>query len=183
VLIDLSLHLAEDNPFVEGPSVARLGHTGTHLDKLPGESVPLERLMGPACLIDVSAVRGRRIEPGDLDGARIVEPGDFVILRTGWLAEAYPGPHYLSEHPELSRSSLELLAAARPNMIGVDAPGLGRPERHGRVDRYLAEHGIYVVENLANLEALEMERLKIYCFPLALEGTSGLPVRVVAEVG
>ncbi len=182
MLIDLSLHLEEKNLFTEGSPVAHLGHVGTHLDKAPGEAFPLERCIGPACLIDVSSVRGRRIEPADMDEARIVAPGDFVILRTGWVAEAYPGDHYLGEHPELSESSLRLLASRRPGMIGVDAPGLGRPQRHSDVDRYLARHGIFVVENLANLESLHAQRFRIYCFPLALEGSSGLPARVVAEV-
>jgi len=182
MLIDLSLHLRGDDPFAEGSPVARLGHLGTHLDKAPEESVALERCIGPGCLIDVSSVRGRRIVPEDLGEARDVRAGDFVILRTGWLAEAYPDPRYFSEHPELDQPSLELLAATRPAMIGVDAPGLGRPDRHTRVDRYLARHGIHVVENLTHTELLTVRRFRVYCFPLALEGTSGLPVRVVAEV-
>ncbi|NOZ95482.1 MAG: cyclase [Acidobacteria bacterium] len=182
MLIDLSLRLAENNLFTRGSPVAHLGHLGTHLDTAPGEVFPLERCIGPACLIDVSSVRGRTIEPADMDEARIVEPGDFVVLRTGWLAEAYPSDRYLREHPELSESSLSLLVSRRAGVIGVDAPGLGRPERHGEVDRHLARHGIFVVENLANLEAVGRRRFRIYCFPLALEGTSGLPARVVAEL-
>jgi len=183
VLIDLSLHLEEENPFAEGSPVAHLGHLGTHLDKDPAETVPLDRFIGPACRIDVSRVRKRPVEVEDLDVGIQVEPGDFLVLRTGWMAEAYPGPAYLRDHPELSWPSLEYLTSLRPRMIGVDAPGLGRPERHGRVDRFLREHGILVVENLANLEALTAGRFTVYCFPLALEGTSGVPVRVVAEVG
>ena len=182
MLIDLSLHLGEDNPFAAGSPVAHLGHLGTHLDKDPAASVALDRLIGPGVLIDVSDVRGRQVAPEDLDRGPAIEPGDFVVLRTGWMAEAYPGPAYLAEHPELSWAAIDHLISLGPRMVGVDAPGLGRPDRHDRVDRHLGEHGIFVVENLANLEALTVPRFTVYCFPLALEGTSGVPARVVAEV-
>ena len=181
MLIDLSLPIAEANPFTAGSPVAHLGHIGTHLDRSPTQELTPDRFICTGSLIDVSTIRDCRIEPPDLVNIAEIEPGDFVVIRTGWLAERYPSDEYFQMHPELSQEAVELIVSKEVNRIGIDAPGLGRPDRHSDLDRFCAEHDVFVVENLANLERLTTDAFKIYCFPINLTGSSGLPVRVVAE--
>lgn len=181
MLIDLSLPIAKTNPFTTGSPVAHLGHVGTHLDRSPTQELHPDRFISTGKLIDVSAIRDRLIEPDDLANIAETEEGDLLILRTGWLAERYPSDEYFQLHPELSHEAVELIVSKKVNMIGIDAPGLGRPDRHSDLDRFCAEHDIFVVENLANLERLTADTFTIYCFPINLTASSGLPVRVVAE--
>jgi len=181
MLIDLSLPIGDDNPFVkEDLSVARLGHTGTHLDIMNAGPLSPERFISKGRLFNVSATHGRQIEPSDFSND--VHEGDFVIFQTGWLRDTYGTDAYFKNYPELSQATIELLVKQKVNLIGIDSPGARRGENHKTVDRYCAEHNIFIVENIANLELITKNTFNVYCFPLNLQGTNGLPVRIVAEV-
>ncbi len=182
-LIDLTLPLEQDNPFSrEKPNLAGLGHLGTHLDVIKIPPPEVESFISPGRLVDVNGIWGRPLEPGDLDGLDAAAPGEFLILNTGWLAAKYPEPEYFGEHPELSDAALEALLAARPGFIGIDAPGLGRGKRHQQLDSRAASERVFIVENLVNTHRLGPEPFTVYCFPLHLADSTGLPVRVLAEL-
>ncbi len=179
MLVDLTLPVSEDNPFLSHSPAAKYGHMGTHLDKRPSVHIELKRFISTGRLVDVSHVRGRAIEPEDLP---TIEHGDFVIIRTDWLSEQYPDKEYFGDSPELSQAAIDYLISRKINMIGIDAPGLVRSEKHSEVDKYLLRHDIYVVENLNNLHLLTEPVFKIYCLPMNIENATGLPVRIVAEL-
>ena len=181
--IDLSLPLAADDRFLESFQVGRLGHLGTHLDIPRDRTLSPERFISRGRVADVSSVRERMIEPADLSGPDHpppVNPGEFLLIHTGWLARMYGQPAYFEEHPELSDAAVEYLISLKPNLIGIDAPGPGRPHRHTRLDQRLADHDIFVVENVTGTEALLHRQFSVYCFPMPLQGFSGLPVRLLA---
>lgn len=181
MLIDLSLPISNDNPFLkEEMSVAKLGHVGTHLDIMNAGPINVERFISKGKLFDVSEVRERQIEPSDFRND--VHEGDFVIFRTNWLKDTYGTGAYFKNHPELSQATIELLIEQKVNLIGLDFPGARRGENHRTVDSYCSEHNIFIVENIANLELITKSTFIIYCFPLSLQGTSGLPVRIIAEL-
>ncbi len=55
---------------------------------------------------------------------------------------------YFDNHPELSMDLIGYFVSKGVSLIGIDGPGLKRGELHGKVDQYLADHGIFVVEKL-----------------------------------
>lgn len=68
-------------------------------------------------------------------------------------------------------------------MAGIDdALGLGKGNNHGAYDRYLAGKGIYIIENLTNLDFIKNETFKVCCFPLTVDNLEAIPARVLVEV-
>ena len=160
------------------------GHLGTHFDVMNKE-FPVDDLKRPGKLVEASGIRDRDIALADMADAAI-DAGDFVIFHTGFLARTgYGTPQYFAEHPQLSPELIEHLLAKRVSLIGIDAAGLRRGKEHTPTDQACADQGVFVVENLANLETLHREAgtlpFTVYTFPLSFEGLTGLPCRVFAE--
>ncbi len=155
-------------------------HTATHIDLVYREKrIGLERMTGPGKLIDVTRVANRQIEITDIEGQVEIESGDFVFLRTDW--SAFIGTEKYRSHPEVAQEVVEWLISRRINMVGIDAPGLGRGRTHGAHDRLLAQNDIFVIENLTNLSAIPSPEFRVFCFPLKLEDVDAIPARVVVE--
>lgn len=120
----------------------------------------------------------------DVDLSR-VEKGIFVAFRTGFIEEeGYGSRRYFTEHPQLSVELLERLMDLHVSMVGVDFAGVRRGREHTPMNQRLADQGIFVVENLYNLQELVRTEspAAVYTFPMNYEGMTGLPCRVVADV-
>ena len=163
----------------------KLGHIGTHLD-LMDKKFNIENTIRQGRVIDVSNIKDREIEIEDIKGKEI-NKGDFIIFNTGHMKEKnYGTPEYFKDHPVLSLKLVDYLIKKQIHLIGIDAVGIRRGEEHAKIDQYCANHNVFIVENLNNLD-LVLKKSKdnpftIYTFPLNLEGTTGLPCRIVAKV-
>ncbi len=167
------------------PPVGQFGHIGTHFDVM-NKNFPLENTERRGILFDVSHVKEREIEAGDINIDKITEH-DFIMFYTGCLKENKFGtPEYLQGHLELSDALITDLVNKKVSMIGIDFPGIRKPSEHVRADQYCADHEVFVIENLANLEilfaAVKGQPFLVHTYPVNYEGLSGLPCRVVAEV-
>lgn len=132
------------------------GHLGTHFDVMDKE-FPLDYTETQAVLFDVSHVKDREIDVEDLDFSRIGK-GMFVALYTGFIEkEGYGTAVYFQEHPLLSYALIDALIAKEIAIIGVDFAGIRRGREHPPADQKCADNGVFVIENLCNLQAL-MER-------------------------
>ena len=187
MIIDLSLPLMLEKPLASGSprdeALARLGHTGTHLDRILGSAIPIEYTKSRGVLIDVSAFsRQRETQPGDLPTG-LVRAGDFVLFRTGAIRRhAYGSPDYRREHVALSWKTIDSLVESRVRFIGVDARAIRPDEDHRDADSRCEQAGAYVIENLTGLEALpEGVPFTVYTAWFDLGG-SGIPCRVTAEI-
>ena len=112
---------------------------------------------------------------------------DFVIFHTGYLKEKkYGSPEYFQNHPELADTLITCLINKKVSMIGIDAAGIRKPAEHHRADQYCADNGVFVIDNLANLDKLlaaaNGQSFVVHTYPVNYEGLTGLPCRVVAEV-
>lgn len=160
-----------------------VGHLGTHFDVMD-QAFPLEYTRREGIVFDVSSIRGRDIDIGDVDLSGVM-PGMFVAFSTGWLEEVgYGSSVYFGQHPQLSDALIDRLLALQTAIIAVDCGGVRRGREHTPKDRYCAEHGCFVVENLCNLNALVKAggRFIAHTYPVNFTGVTGLPCRVVAEV-
>jgi len=156
-------------------------HTATHIDLVVKDRhVALERMMGVGKLLDVTAIPEDQIYLRDLSPQVSIEAGDFVFFRTDW--SKFAGTEKYYDHPELSAEVVEWLATKKINAVGIDALGLGRGQRHGERDRFLAAHDIFVIENLTGLFRITQAKFKVYCFPLRLEQVDAIPARVLVEI-
>jgi arylformamidase len=177
----------ERNGFAE--TLLRMtSHTGTHIDA-PGHMVggapfldqlPVDRFVGPACVIDVSGTVGQ-VPAGVLEAeAGLVSGCDFVLLYTGW-SRFWGDPRYFGTFPVLAPDAAEWLIARGLKGVGFDAMSadpVGPPPYRNHVAFFDA--GLILIENLAGLEPLVGRRFLFSCLPLAYEHADGSPVRAVA---
>jgi kynurenine formamidase len=178
-------------------------HTGTHVDApshLVSGGASLDELdlalfHGPAVLADLRGLPPR----GAIDWPRLaryaprLRPGVVLVLHTGWSAY-YGTPGYL-DHPWLTRSAAEGLVATGVRTVALDALSPDptpsgeqcasvEPADPFPAHQVLLGAGAVIVENLTNVAALaELADPVLSCFPLALAGADGAPVRAVAMSG
>ncbi|HEY2317188.1 MAG TPA: cyclase family protein [Solirubrobacteraceae bacterium] len=101
-------------------------HTGCHVESAlhvfedgePIDAVALDRVIGPAVVLDLTPVdAGEVIEPSALDAAERglaaageeIRRGDIVLLRTDWAQRAIGTPRYFPESPALSEGAARWL--------------------------------------------------------------------------
>jgi kynurenine formamidase len=185
-------------------------HGGTHLDapvhfaegKPAVDQVPLEQLIGPAVVIDVT--RQAAADPDyrlSLEDVRAWEkrqgpipPGALVLLRTGWsarwpdkkryLGDDTPGDASRLHFPAYGKEAAQFLVGTRSvAALGVDTASIDYgPSKDFIVHRVANGAGVPGLENLAHLEALPERGAWLVALPMKIAGGSGAPLRAVAFV-
>lgn len=187
-------------------------HGGTHLDapvhfaqgRRAVDAIPLESLIGPAAVVDVSERAGREpdyeVSTADLraweDAHGELPDGAILLLRTGH-ARFWPDPerylgtaergaaalehlHFPGLHPDAARWLVEERSVAA---VGLDSPSIDHgPARLFETHRVLSEDEIPVLENLAELDELPATGATVFALPMKIAGGSGAPLRAVALV-
>jgi kynurenine formamidase len=185
-------------------------HGGTHLDApfhfaeqgATVEAIPLERLVGPAVVVDVREdcvadpdyqVRVQDLLDWESRHGRIPD-GAIVLLRTGWsarwddreryLGTAETGPEAVRDlhFPGLQPDAARWLAEERATgAVGLDTPSIDHgPSRDFGSHVILFAHGIPAFENLTNLGELPARGASVVALPMKIEGGTGAPLRAVA---
>lgn len=186
-------------------------HTGTHFDApvhwitgkdLPEnacDTIPAERFVGPAAVIDLTPevednpdflLTVPRIEQWEEEYGRIPR-GAWVLLRTGWSSRVTPaafvnasvdGPH----SPGFDARASALLANDR-DVLGVGVETIGTDAgQAGTFDPPFPNHAImhgagkFGLASLCNLDQLPATGAIVIAAPLKIVAGSGSPVRVIA---
>ncbi len=160
-----------------------VGHLGTHFDVMDKE-FPLEYCERKAIIFDVSNVKDREIAENDIDLSK-VKKDMFVAFYSGFVEEVeYGNQRYFKEHPQISLELIEKLIEKKISIIGIDFAGVRRSKEHTPTDQLCADNGIFIVENLCNLNKVlnYSDSCIIHTYPMNYSEMSGLPCRVVAEV-
>lgn len=180
----------ERNGFAE-KMLHLVSHTGTHIDA-PGhilsgatrlDGFAIDRFLGPAVVLDVSAVRQRSIEISDVEsyGSRL-RNADFALLHTGW-AEHWGAPEYFSPYPVLSPAAAQWLAGLGLKGLGVDTISVDAIDSTTLpVHRAIFAQSMVIIENLADLQPLLGKEFVFSCLPLKIVDADGSPIRAVAIV-
>jgi kynurenine formamidase len=189
-------------------SFAAPEHGGTHLDapihfarnRWTVEKIPLDRLLGPAVVIDVSeqaaADPDYRLTAADVSAWERrngrIPAGAIVLLRTGWgrywpekkkyLGDDTPGEVSNLHFPSYGRESAELLVKERKaGVLGVDTASIDHgPSRDFIVHQIACDASVPGLENVANLERVPEKGAWIVALPMKIAGGSGAPARIVA---
>jgi kynurenine formamidase len=193
--------------------VLELGeHTGTHIDApihwITGRhgadvgSIPVERLVGPAVVVDRSAQAaadpGYLLTVDDLEAFEAdhgaIPAGAWVLLRTGWGARAHDAAAFLNVGPQgpvtpgPDADAARWLATERDivgfgvETVGIDAGAAGGFEPPFPVHHHLLANGRLGLTQLANLEQLPVTGAVVVVAPLRLVGGTGSPVRALALI-
>lgn len=167
-------------------------HIGTHVDSpfhfIPTgatiESVPLDRLVGPAICLDVSGkpsdqpVTPSMLEAAERRAGARVRQGDILLVR------AWPGrptDDGFMEGAGLDREAAEWAVARGVKALGCDLASPDDPRDLTRpVHMILLGQGIPIMEQIAHLETLPAPRFQFVGMPLRIRGATGSPIRAVA---
>ena len=185
-------------------------HAGTHLDSPvhfargmhSTDQIPIERLVGPAAVVDVSEVAladpDYRVRVADFEAWEArngpLPTGAIVLLRTGYgrywpdrtkyMGTAGRGLEATFElrfpglHPAAARWLVERRAI---DAIGIDTPSIDRGRsRLFHSHRELFAANIPAFENVAHLDRLPERGAWVFALPMKIEAGSGGPLRIVA---
>jgi kynurenine formamidase len=189
-------------------------HTGTHFDApihwisgrdLPNNSVdtvPLEHLIAPVCVID--CVREASADADFLLTAKHVEQWEarhgkiaarsWVLMRTDWSKRADPVAYQNyddeGQHtPGPDVSAVRFLVEQRDVLgfgtecIGTDAGQAAHFTPPYPCHYYMHGAGRYGLQCLCNLDLLPPTGAVLLCAPLKIQQGSGSPLRVLALIG
>lgn len=180
MLIDLSLKI---NPKHATHELAKLGHYGTHVDIMDANNMLIENFITTGKLIDITAIRDTLVHLEDIINLNDINEKDFVVFRSGWLKDkTYGTQGYFLNHPHLADDIIDFLIEKKISFIGLDFPGAQREALHLEVDKKCAENGVFIIENLNNLDQINQTVFEAYCFPMNLAGSTGIPIRVLAKL-
>lgn len=182
-------------------------HYGTHIDAPvhfargaePVDKIPVARLVLPAVAIDVRDQVNKNPD-FELSVAAIrdwenqhkqIPPNAIVLLLTGWSkywgceqkyrnADSSEQMHFPGYSAEAARFLVE---ERKVVAIGIDTlsidPGNSKTFP---VHKIVGSHNVYGIENLHNLDQLPATDILLFSGPLAIEGGSGCPARVIAVI-
>ncbi len=187
MLIDLSVLVSKqksEKAFTQEKS-ALFGHLGTHLDTMNRE-FPLHFMKREAIVFNVKGIINNEINLNHID-LSLVKPDMFVAFYSGFPENTkYGSKGYFSDHPQLSHNLIDALLDKNISLIGIDFAGVRRGKEHTPKDEFCANRGVFIVENLCNLDKIILVNKSATCilntYPVKFEGLSGLPCRVVAEI-
>ena len=182
-------------------------HGGTHLDspihfaqdRAAVDELTVQRLVGPAFVIDVSAAAAKNpdylLSPPDIAAFEKqhgrIPAGAIVLVRTGWakfwpdkkryLGTDAPGDTANLRFPGISREAAEVLVTRKVDAVGLDTASLD----YGRskdfiAHRVLNEANIFGLENVAHLDKLPATGATVIALPMLIKGGTGAPVRIIA---
>jgi len=185
-------------------------HGGTHIDApihfheggLSVDAIPLDRLIGPGVVIDVSercaADRDYLVGRSDFEtwerSHGPIPQGAIVLLRTGfgrfwpdrvrYMGTDGRGEAAVAElhFPGLDPEAVDFLADERRiRAVGLDTPSIDHgPSQMFDAHVRLFERDIPALENVANLDRLPPTGMTILALPMKIRGGSGGPTRIVA---
>lgn len=181
-------------------------HSGTHFDApchfIEGgksvEHVPVETLVRPAVVIDISKRIGSDAD-GELTLAEVqafeaahgrIPDGSAILLRTGWEefnsdSHRYAGPEGDLHFPGFGVEAAKFLVEERKavglgtDTLGIDPGCASTFPVHSQISH---PKGLWHLENLQNLKKLPAVGAWIVVGVLPLIGGSGSPARVIALV-
>jgi kynurenine formamidase len=187
-------------------------HGGTHVDAPRHfyekghtvDQIPLDQLVGPAILVDVSAKCENRpdyqISIEDfLEWERKNGPipkEAIVLLRTGfgkywpdrarYMGTDERGPDAVKKlhFPGLHPKAAQWLAESRSiKAIGLDTPSIDYGQStHFESHVALFQKNVPALENLSNLDQLPPKGFGVVALPMKIEGGSGAPTRIIAII-
>jgi len=185
-------------------------HGGTHLDapvhfaagRQAADEVPLERLVGPAVVVDVAEASSKHadylVSVADLEAFEAahgrIPDGAILLVRTGYSSRWPDAARYLGTAergaaavPKLHFPGVDPAAATwllqnrRIHALGIDTASID----HGQSTTYdthriLYEANIPGFENLTALDRLPPTGAMVVALPMKIKGGSGAPLRAIA---
>lgn len=200
--MDALAHVSHDGHLHGGVDAAELqvgGRFASHgIDQVEPGLVRGVLLDVPAALGSEACEPAYEITPEDLEATLqrqgvVPEPGDVLLVRSGWGRRWSEGPAYVGAStgvPGVGASGARWLAGHRPRAVGADSIAfehLPAGKGHAVLPAHrvlLVEEGINIIEtmNLEDIAADGVYEFVLALTPLPLVGATGAPLRPLAMV-
>ncbi len=216
-IVDLTMPIHEGmqtfpahwHPFVEVSQMGRHGienretrklvlgtHTGTHMDAplhfIPGgatvDEIPLEQIVGPATLVDLSHVKPfHAVSQAQLEKAIGNRPVERTVIRFDWNRMLGTMAYY-TDQPFLAEEAASWLIERGCRLIALDAAMPDDPKNGRGCDNDSPNHkillgkGAVIVEYLVNLKEIGAPTFELVVAPIKVRGGDGAPARVFGIV-
>lgn len=160
-------------------------HVGTHMDAplhmVEGGAVmsefPADKFQGRGLLIDA---RGKDIIDADILTSYDIKEDDIVLVWTDW-DKKYRTDDYYKSWPYMTTNFAQALVDKKITLVGMDTPGPDPECDDFPAHKVFLPNDVLIIENMANLDALEGKDFTIHAYPVKYEADAA-PVRVVAEI-
>jgi arylformamidase len=159
-------------------------HTGTHVDApahlIAGgadiDALPFEVLMGPAHVIDATAVEGDLT--ADVIASLAIPPEARRLLFKTSNGRLWDEDLFNARFVAVTEDSARALVERGIALVGIDYLSIAPVRDPVPAHRALLEAGVVVVEGL-DLRAVDPGRYTLICLPLRIERGDGAPARAV----
>jgi len=176
---------------------------GTHMDapshRIQGglsiADIPVEQLVVPICMIDVSSKAGANYEISVQDiqdhetAYGFIPSNSLVIAFTGWSrfwmnSEAYRNidANGQMHFPAFSAKSVELLLKRNIAGIAIDTLSPDCLDPDFTVHKLILGAGKYIIENIADCSKLPFRGSYAIALPLRAENSTESPIRIIALI-
>ncbi len=158
-------------------------HVGTHIDAplhflvdgAPVDAIPLEQLIGPAEVIDLSHADAITAEA--LTHAAIPTDTPRLLFKTR-NAALWKKPSFQKGYVAITPDGAEWLVAHGVRVVGIDYLSVAPFEDPVPTHYILLSAGVILIEGLY-LNEVPSGRYTLYCLPLRLQGAEGAPARAI----
>jgi len=166
-------------------------HAGTHMDApfhfgvndQTIEEFEVSRFVCDSWVIPIEVCSRQKIKLEDLGKyVELIEPGDGVILQTGW-SKYVNETKYREELPGIHESLALWFVKKKINLLAVEPPSIADVmdlEEVTKIHEILLGGDIIIVEGLTNVESLSREKVRLIALPLKVKDGDGAPARVIA---
>ena len=159
-------------------------HTGTHVDApvhflesgITIDQLDLNNLIGPAQVLDLSAVKNNQITKLDLINFELTV-GAIILLKTknsNLAANSCFEPNFVY----LDRSGAEYLASKKIKAVGIDYLGIERNQPEHDTHKILFTAGVIIIEGL-RLAHVAVGNYQFICLPLNIVGQEAALARAI----
>jgi arylformamidase len=168
-------------------------HAGTHMDAPAHfaagpetiDRIPLDRCMGPAWVVNLDGIKAKILMGIPLLGsvAARFQPGESLLLRTGWSRHVDEPQYYRDNLPRVAEELACWCVERKVKLLGVEPPSVAdvnNREELTHIHKILLGGGVTIVEGLTNLEQVQTEKVFFAALPLKIESGDGCPCRAFA---
>ncbi|WP_211212008.1 cyclase family protein [Flexithrix dorotheae] len=205
-IIDLTMTYHEQMPGVQFETARALdkdgwnaktlhlySHAGTHMDapfhfgvsnNFIDEFSPND-CIGKAWVVDVSMIgKSGLIEINHLEEILpLFEPGDSLLLKTGWSKYADQLEIYRNQLPRISEELAIWCVENQVKMLGVEPPSVAdvnNLDEVTKIHQILLGGNVIIVEGLCNLDLISGNYCQFMALPLKIKNGDGAPCRAIA---
>lgn len=146
------------------------------------DQIPPERFFVDATIARIPCGPRQHITVTDLENTiSILEPGDALLIQTGWDAHRNDNDLFVLQSPHFELTAMQWIVERGISILGGDMPCFDDPvgSESQDVNTLLFGSGALILAPLINLGSTSATRGRLTVLPIPLVGSCGAPCRAI----